>query len=97
MTVMGLQEKRDDAVRAYDALDECSVHSKNLMGILGDLKKDSLKPDARAKLCQDATTELGFLMQAMQGAKIKLWDYRCLLDDVMRATEIDWPPKCEIK
>ena len=93
MTVKELEERRDDAVRAYESLDGCSQHTKNLMGILGDLKKAEDKA-AREKLYVDATTELGYVMQAISGTKMKLWDYKALLDDIMRNTEIAWPPKC---
>lgn len=95
MTVKELEEKRDDAARAHDDIDKCGQHSKNLMGILGDMKK--AKDDvAREKLYVDATTELGYIMQAMQRAKGQLWEYRSLLDNVMRGTEITWPPKCSV-
>lgn len=93
MTVMQLEETRDGAARAYESLDGCSKHTKNLMGILGDMKK-AKDDEAREKLYVDATTELGCVMQAIQGSKMKLWDYRHLLDEIMRNTEITWPPKC---
>lgn len=93
MTVKDLEEKRDGAARAYEALDGCSQHTKNLMGILGDMKK-AKNDEAREKLYVDATTELGCVMQAISGAKMKLWDYKALLDEVMRNTGITWPPSC---
>lgn len=97
MTVKELEEKRDDASRAHDDIDQCSQHSKNLMGILGDMKKPGKDKEALEKLYCDATTELGYIMQAMQRAKNQCWEYRNLLNDIMRATEVSWPPKCAVK
>lgn len=97
MTVKELEEKRDKAARAYDASKNSAKNVQNLYAILSDMKKPGQDKATLEKLYTDATTQIGYIVQAAQGVEDAAREYRYHLDDVMRATKISWPPVCTDK
>lgn len=97
MTVKELEEKRDKAARAYEDSRESAKNVQNLYGILSEMKKPGQDKKALEKLYADATTQIGYIVQAAQGVEDAAREYRYHLDDVMRATKISWPPTCAEK
>lgn len=94
MTIKELEEKRDKAARCYDASRDTGKNAKNLYSLLAQLKKPGQDQKTLEKLYTDATTQLGYIVQAQQGVEAVAQEYRYHLDDIMRATEIIWPPRC---
>lgn len=94
MTIKELEEIRDKAARYYDTSRETGKNAKNLYSLLAQLKKPGQDKDVLEKLYTDATTQLGYIIQAQHDVETIAREYRYHIDSIMRATKITWPPRC---
>lgn len=102
MTIDKLNEKRDDAQRACDAVAEAVKAHKELGEIVSKLKEMCCRAstDETAKkqaedLYYQAYTALGAAGRVLNDARNQCYSYKSLLEDIMRNTEVEWPPSCK--
>ena len=89
MTVKEFDDKRREAARVREDLKKGADAIAKAFDVLQD-KKTGI-PDATMELVRP---ELNQAIIAANEAAKKLYDYECLMDDIARRTELDWPPRC---
>lgn len=105
MTIRELNYMRENAdIKEYvqnvnTALNEISQTATELRKAVHKLAKQNDDPVAQAceQHFQTITSQVYNIASALKYIRAQNDQYRSLLDDIARTTEIDWPPHCSSK
>lgn len=101
MTISDLTRKYDavsDAIEQASQADkaqrEAAAATEELLAADEKLAKDQATADKAKAAYRRIFENLGTIGMAMGQGRAQCQEYKNLLDGVMRATAIEWPPKC---